>query len=299
MNELQLFSLLFLGGVLVDLILFKHSGDYAIWLMRKLKFGWANSPFLKFKGNTPISKFLMNNCGEAPIGTAEAVKIEFTPEQQEYMNKVINTRVAEVKSKTDSFKTEYEQLKQFKTEFEKSQEQKTHEELVKQKKFEEIENNYKKKFSEYEGQINTFKTQLDEKDIAYALTSEVSKNNGFIEESIALLKGMTVKDKDGNIVMRSKDSIGNDTHISLEDGVKKFYEQRPHLLKASFKQGGGTGAGDNGGTSANGQARGALDGDLNYLNAQLVKARGTGDGKTVSEITTKIKAAMRAKGVSI
>ena len=299
MNELQLFAGLFLCGVLADIILYKHSGDFAIWMMRKFKFGWANSPFITFTGNTPISRMLMNNCGENATTSSTEHKIDFTPEQQKFVDALIDSRVKEIKSKTDSFKSEYEQLKQFKTEFEKTQEQKTHEELLKQKKFEEIEGNYKKKFSEYEESIKERDAKIERMTKDYALTNEISRANGFVEESLALLRDQAIVDKDGNVVMRTKDSIGNEVNIPLSEGLKKFYEQRPHLLKAQFKQGGGTGAGDNSGSSTNGNAGGALDGDLNYLNAQLVKARGSGDGKRVSEITSKIKSAMKARGVSV
>jgi len=40
--------------------------------------------------------------------------------------------------------------------------------------------------------------------------------------------------------MKGKDQVGNEIAITLTEGVKKFLEERPHLVKASQGSGGGT-----------------------------------------------------------
>ncbi len=112
-----------------------------------------------------------------------------------------------------------------------------------------------------------------------------------------MLKGQVVIDSTGNMVMKGKDANGLDVNLPLADGVKKFYDQRPHLVKSTAKAGGGTGSGNTDttitGTGGTGQVT-----DLNYLNAQLIKATGTGDQKRVAEIRTQMKSVLRSKGVA-
>ena len=293
MNDLTLFTALFIGGVILDLILVKHSGDFAMFLMRKFNFGWMkDKQYTNVKHSSLLGRMLWNMAGETTTSGTETKTIEFTPEQQKAVDHVVQERIARERAKFG----DYDELKKFKTEYETQQSQKAQEELIKAKKFEEAENTYKTKINEY-GQIVSKKDmEIQDLKIGHALTNEISKNNGYIEESIALLKGNAILDANGNVKVKGKDANGIDIEMPLQDGVKKFLEQRPHLVKSSHKNGGGTGAGDAGGTGA-GQGGSGQTGDLNSLNAELVEASRGNDLKKVSEVKQKIRNLMNAKGV--
>lgn len=277
MSELQLMGIFFILGVIGHLFLRCSSNIYSLILT-----GHWHSYMTLPKGKTGF----FNNKGEASTET----KIEFNADQQKYVDSIVQERIARERSKFG----DYEELKKFKTEYEKQQDAKNQEELIKQKKYEEAENTYKTKLNEY-GQIVSKKDQeiIDLKK-EYHLTTEISKHGGFIEESIALLKGNTILDAQGNVKMKTKDANGMDVELPLSDGLKKFYEQRPHLVKSTFKPGAGTGANDGGGTGA-GAGSGQAE-DLNSLNAQLSDAMKARDNKKVSEIKNKITLAMHSKG---
>lgn len=277
MSELQLFSILFVGGVIGHLFLRCSANIYSLILT-----GHWHSYMTLPKGQTGF----LNNKGEA----ATENKVEFTAEQQKALDAVVQERLARERAKY----SDYEDLRKFKSEYEKSQEQKNQQELENAKKYEEAKKGYETKINEY-GQIVSKKDQeIIDLRKTYELSSEISKHGGFIEESIALLKNNTILDANGQVKIKTKDANGMDVELPLTDGIKKFYEQRPHLVKSTFKSGAGTGANDGGGTGA-GAGSGQAE-DLNSLNAELVQAmRGT-DLKRISDIKTKIKAAMLAKG---
>lgn len=278
MSELQLMGILFIGGVLGHLFLRCSSNIYSLILT-----GHWHSYMTLPGGKTGF----LNNKGEA----ATEDKVSFDEKQQKAIDAIVQERIARERSKF----SDYEDLRKFKTEYEKQQDAKAQEELVKQKKYEEAENTYKTKLNEY-GQIVSKKDQeiIDLKK-EYHLTNEISKHGGFIEESIALLKGSTVLDQQGNVKIKTKDANGMDVEMPLSDGLKKFYEQKPHLVKSTYKPGAGTGANDSGGAGAGNAGSGHAE-DLNSLNAQLADAMRGRDGKKVSEIKNKITLAMAAKG---
>lgn len=275
MSNLELISVLTVGGVLGHLLAMNISNVLSLVLTGK----WHNY----------ASMNLLNNRGEA---STEQKPIEIPAELQPVVDKVVQARIAREREKY----ADYDDLRKFKTEYEKSQEAKTQEELLKQKKYEEAENMYKGKINEFSSKLTAKEQEIQNLRIDHALTNEISRANGFVEESVALLKGQVAVDANGNLSIKSKDANGLDINLPLSEGIKKFYEQRPHLVKANHKPGAGTGAGDNG-NSANVST--VMDSDLNYLNAQLVKARGTGDGAKVRDLTTKIKNVMKSKGVSV
>lgn len=291
MEQLTIFSLLFIAGVLTHLIFFHHSGDIAMFLMRKFKFGWMkDKQFSNVKFSSPLGRMLWNMAGEGT--TTDAKPVEFTPDQQKALDHIVQERLARDRQKF----SDYDELKKFKTEYEQQQSQKAQEELIKQKKFEEAENTYKTKLNEY-GQVLSKKDQeIQDLKIGHALTNEISKNNGYIEESIALLKGQTILDANGNVKVKGKDANGIDIEMPLMDGVKKFLEQRPHLVKANLKSGAGTGSG-NATDLGSGSSGGGQTGDLNSLNAELMQASRGNDLKKVSEIKQKIRNVMNIKGV--
>lgn len=238
------------------------------------------------KWHSHISSPMFNNKGE----TATADDVKFDDKQQKAVDAIVQERLARERSKFG----DYEDLKKFKSEHEKALEQKSQEELVKAKKYEEAENTYKNKINEYNGIVTKKDQEIIDLKKEYHLSNEISKNNGYIEESIALLKNQTILDANGNVKIKGKDANGIDVEMPLSEGVKKFYEQRPHLMKSTHKAGAGTGAVDGGG--AGGGAGSGQGEDLNSLNAQLLAASKGTDLKKISEIKQKIKTTMAEKG---
>lgn len=236
-----------------------------------------------------VNRILFNQRGEVDAGVKEVPGL--TQEQQTHFDKVLQSRVARERDRFG----DYEDLKKFKTEFETKESQKQQDELIKQKKFEEAENTYKTKINEY-GQIVSKKdSEIQDLKISHALSNEVNANNGYVEESIALLKGNVVMDAAGNIKVKGKDTNGIDVEMSLTDGVKKFLEQKPHLVKSTHTSGAGTGAGNGSGAGAGaGSGQGE---DLNSLNAQLAQAMKGTDLKLRSELRGKISKAMSARNI--
>lgn len=277
MNELQLALFLLVGGFSGHYLL-RRSGDVGIWLMRTFKFGWANNPKYTF----------LNNRGEAPTGAAP---VEIPKEFQPVVDTIVQTRLAREREKY----SDYEELRKFRDEHNRGLEQQKQKELESQKNYEEAKKGYESKIGEYSQKLSAKDQEIQNLKIDYALTGEVSRQNGFIEESIALLKNSVTVGTNGELTIKGKDANGIDITMPLADGVKKFYEQRPHLLRSTHKAGAGTGAGDGAGTGV-GAGSGQVE-DLNSLNAQLVQASSARDFKKMGEIRQKINTVMIAKGI--
>lgn len=268
MNDLQVGITLFSLGVIGHLLLTTTRN----WISLILTGNWH-------------SIHSLGNRGEA------ITEVKFDEAQQKAVDTIVQERLARERAKFG----DYEDLKKFKTEFEKQQESKNHEELIKQKKFEEAENGYKNKINEYNGVLSKKDQEIRDLKIGYELTNEVSKNNGYVEESIALLRNNVILDASGVVKVKGRDANGMEVEMPLQDGVKKFLEQRPHLVKSTHKAGAGTGAGD-GASSGNSQSGSGQTGDLNSLNAELIEASKGTDIKKISEIKQKIKSLMASKG---
>jgi hypothetical protein len=104
------------------------------------------------------------------------------------------------------------------------------------------------------------------------------------------LKSQAVLDKEGNIRIKGRDANGIEVFDSVEEGIKKFLTSRPHLIKATNKNGGGTGAGNPSNLNVGGD-------DLNSLNAELLKAQANRDMKLQKELTVKLRAKLAEQGV--
>lgn len=278
MNDLLILTTLLSLGLCGSLLFFR-SGDIGIWLMRTFKFGWANNPLYHFSGWANG----LGVRGEGETTTADPVK--FTPEQQKAVDHIIQERLVREKQKYG----DYEDLKKFKTEFEKTQDQKAQEELVRQKKYEESEAVYKKQLGEVQNVVAAKDGEIRNLKINHVLSNEIAKSNGYIEESVALLLRDADLDKSGNVIIKGKDANGLDVLLSAGDGVKRFLETRPHLVKSTHQKGGGSGSGDNG-SGAGGSAGSGKGEDHVTLNADLKRAIDVGDRKKANEIKTKLNA---------
>lgn len=262
MNHLQIAVVLFLTGIAGHLVM-RKSMDI---------------------GNA-IRSLFANQRGEG-----EAGELKFTPEQQAHIDKLIGAKAADYHAKLTPLQAQLNDLSKFKSEYEKSQEVKNQEDLVKQKKYEEAEGNYKKQINEFSGKLSAKDQEIQDLRINHSLTNEISKQGGFTEESLAMIRRDATIDAAGNIVIKSKDANGADITVPVADGVKKLLTERPHLVRSTFKGGGGTGAGGTetgaGGTGAGGEE------SLEVLNAKYAEALKGTDLKLRSELKGKISAAL-------
>jgi hypothetical protein len=233
-------------------------------------------------------KALLDIRGEVEVKENPAPEIKFTPEQQKVVDHVVETRLARERSKF----ADYEELSKFKQEQLQKQDKHQQEELEKSKKYEEA-----KKL--YESQINQTKELVSKKDqeiqdlrINHALINEINKQNGYSEETLALVKQSAVLDSTGNIAMKGKDANGIDVQLPISEGVKRFLEARPYLIKSTHK----AGAGSSGATPTPQMAENA---SLSDLTTQYSEALTRRDYAKVKELTTKMKSQLQTKGVTL
>lgn len=215
------------------------------------------------------------------------VEIKFTPDQQKAVDHIVEARLARERAA----KADYEDLRRFKEESLKQQDAKAQRELEEQKKYEEAKKGY-------EGQVNQHKEIISKKDqeiidlkITHALTGEVSNQNGYIEETLALMRSSAVL-VDGKTYIKTKDANGIDVQLPVGEGVKRFLESKPHLVKSNFKS--GAGATGSGATGNQAPAE-----DLNTLSKQLSEAMTRGDQKTMNDLNKKIRTQLSVRGVAL
>ena len=189
---------------------------------------------------------------------------------------------------------DYDDLRKFKTEHEKELEAAGQKELEAKKEYEKLKEGWTKKEQEYQGLIGKKDSEITDMKVGSALMSEIVKQNAYAEETMALIKSQAVFDKENNIRIKGRDANGLEVMDSVEEGIKKFLIQRPHLVRVVKKDGGGTGAGGTG-TSATGTEAG----DLNSLNAELIAAQNRRDQKAVGEIKVKMRAALASQRTTL
>lgn len=237
-------------------------------------------------------KFGLNNKGEVNPepkdgNSPSSGEVKFTPEQQKFVDKLIDSKYKEFKTKFG----DYDHLKQKVSEYESKEAELKQKDLEESKKYDEAKKTYEGKFSEYQKVIQDKERLIQDMQINHALSNEVNKQGGYIEETIALLKQNAIL-KDGVMRIKSKDSSGFDVELPVEEGIKKFLESRPYLVRASFKPGSGAQPptpNNNGGNQT----------DLNSLNQDLKSAMDRGDTKKTSEIKNRIKEVLLTKGVRV
>jgi len=202
---------------------------------------------------------------------------------QEEVDRIVGDRLARTKNQFG----DYEELKKFKEEHAKEQDKLKQDELVRQKKYEEAEGTYKKAISERDAMLAAKDAKITDMTVTQAIAAEAARQNGFVDETIALVKGITVINKDGIVTLKSKDTNGIEREVSVEEGLKGFYAQRPHLVKASGTGGGGTPpAGGAGGGNGSGV-------DLATLNNQYYQAMQSGNRKLAAELKVKMAPLMK------
>jgi hypothetical protein len=246
-------------------------------------------PVSLFLGGVLMHRVMYGILGIGNKGEAEVTpppEIKFTPEQQKVVDHVVETRLARERAKY----ADYEDLSRFRQEHLQKQDKAAQEELEKSKKYEES-----KKI--YETQINQTKELVGKKDaeiqdlrISHSLINEINKQNGYAEETLALVKNTAVLDANGNVLIKSRDANGIEVQLPVGEGIKRFLESRPYLIKSTHK----AGAGSSSGTPPP-SANEAIN--LNELNMQYAEAMNRRDWKKVQELTAKIRGQLQAKGV--
>jgi len=200
---------------------------------------------------------------------------------QDKVDAIVQDRLARERAKYP----DYDTLVKFKTDYEKTLDAKTQKELEDKKEYEKAKEGWQKKDQDQLGLIAKKDLEITDMKVGSALMNEIMKQNAYPDETMALLKGQAVFDKEGNIRIKGRDANGLEIMDSIEEGLKKFLTQRPHLVKVQQKAGGGTGAGGTGGAGAGAGAE-----DLNSLNAELQQAQQRGDTKKINELKVKIRA---------
>lgn len=252
-----------------------------------------NHEVVQFHWFNFINRFRLNNRGETDpnAGKGGDKGVTFSDEQQAFMNKVIDQKYASWKKEETTKYHDYDDLVKFKQENQKAQDAKAQQELENAKKYDEAKKGYETKITELSQALSKKDQAIADLNISHTLTNEIVRQNGYTEETLALVRGNAVLNADGNIIIKSKDANGVDISVSVTEGVKKVLEARPYLVKSTHKQGAGTGAG---GGETGGAGRGAGQGanDLMTLNSQLQDAIRNGDYTEKTRLTKEIKSAM-------
>lgn len=223
-------------------------------------------------------------------GGGEGGEVKFSAEQQKAVDRIVATRLARQKEQF----ADYDNLRQFKDEHEKGLEAQKQKDLETSKKYDEAKAGYETKIKGLSEALVGKDRTIETMTIDFNLTNEISKQNGYLEESLALLRGTALL-KEGKIYIKGKDSNGLDTELPVEEGVKRFLTSRPHLVKASVKGGGGTPPSGNGGGRGDGNGSAGAEGDLTSLNLELQGAMQRGDRKKTAEIKNRIIEILKAK----
>ena len=264
----------FLWGVLLHLLM-RRSGEVGIWLFRRHKGGF----YLNCRGEAPTGD---PPAGDSPKGGEKTLT-------QKEVDFIVESRIKREREKY----VDYDDLKKFKSESEKQQDLKTQKELEDQKKYDEAKKGYETQIGQHREIITKKDQEIVDLKISNALVNEITNQNGYTEETVALLRGATILDAQGNILIKGKDANGIENTQPISEGVKKFLEARPYLVKSTHRPGGGTPPG-----TPPPPGEGAAQ-DHNALNKSYAEAITRGDFKAAKEFKTKLNQILAAKGVSV
>lgn len=233
-------------------------------------------------------RLLCNN--QRGEGDASGDTVTFDAKQQAHIDKLIAAKAADYHSKLTPLQQQLTDLNKFKTEYEKSQETKTLAEQEKAKEYDLAKKGYETKISDLSSKLTEREQAIQDRDIRYELINEISRQGGFTEETLAMVRSNTIIDATGKVVIKTKDANGVDITLPVADGIKKLLTDRPHLVKASFKPGSGSGGGQGDGGSGGSGGNGGEE-SLEVLNAKYAEALKGTDLKLRSELRAKVQAA--------
>ncbi len=233
----------------------------------------------------------IGNKGEAGTDTQDQPKT--TPlakpvTTQEQFDAMVQDRLNRERSKY----SDYEDLKKFHAEQLQKQDKHAQEELEKSKKYEEAKKVYETQINQHKELVSKKDAEINDLRINHALINEINKQNGYSEETLALIKNTAVLDANGNVTIKGKDANGIETQLPISEGIKRFLESRPYLVKSTHR----AGAGSAGATAT--QTTATDNFNLSELTSQLSDALNRRDGKKISELNAKIRGQLQAKGVT-
>lgn len=232
-----------------------------------------------------------NRRGDAATDTKAAdTQIKFDADQQKQVDHIVEARLKREREKY----SDYEDLRKFKTEYEKQQDAKTQKELEDQKKYEDAKKNYETQINQHKELVGKKDGEIVDLKISHSLMNEINKQNGYAEETLALLKSSAALTQEGVVLIKGKDANGIDTQVPVAEGVKRFLEARPYLVKSTHKAGGGTPPGTPPSDGGAGQAL-----DHNALNKAYMDAINRGDMKKAKEVKQQLNSILTSKGVSV
>jgi hypothetical protein len=227
--------------------------------------------------------------GKEKEGDGAAGDTKFTPEQQKVIDHVVETRLARERAKY----ADHDELLNFKKEVLQKQDKHAQEELEKAKKYDEAKKGFETQINQHKELVSKKDAEIGDLKVSHALINEINKQNGYAEETLAMIKQTAVLDANGNVTIKAKDSNGIDIQLPIAEGIKKFLEARPYLVKSTHRAGAGSGAGTQQQAANNDQI------SLNELNEEYAKAMNARDWKKVQEITQKIRGQLKTKGVNV
>jgi hypothetical protein len=205
---------------------------------------------------------------------------------QEQINVIVQDRLSREREKF----SDYEDLKKFRTEHEKKLDETKQKELEAAKQYEELKKGWDEKENKYKSALSDKDTAIKGLKIDHSLSREIATQNAY-PEVLDVLKNQVFIGDDGAAYMKGRDQVGNEINISLTDGVKKFLEARPHLVKGNTGAGGGTAAAAAAGAAGAGET-------LEELNEALVQAKASGNVVEAKKVSEKIKTFFVKKGIS-
>lgn len=207
--------------------------------------------------------------------------------EKTFTQKQLNDLIAIEKGRFQEKYGDYEDLKKFKQEHERKLEQQKQQDLEAQQKYDELKKGWQQKEENYNKALQEKEQKISDLNISYQLNSVLSKLNAY-PEAAAAVKGSIQIDDNGQPKMSGKDSVGNETLVDLEEGVKNFLKDRPYLVRGANRSGSDTPPSGGGGT---GQGQDTLD-DLNRrLQTETSPAKR-------KELTAKIREVMSSRGIN-
>ncbi len=207
---------------------------------------------------------------ELPVAEVKTDVKMLTPEQ---VNHIVEERLNRERSKY----ADYDDLKKFRSEHDKQADELKQKELESRAEYDKLKESWISKENEYKTLIGNKEHEIASMMVDNALTNEVMKNNAY-GDAVQLIRASTVI-KDGKVFVKGKDTNGFDTELPVDEGVKKFLESKPYLLKSTARAGSGTAG-----------AAPSVMGSGEDLADQLMKARSVGDFTKANEIKKAIRA---------
>jgi hypothetical protein len=209
---------------------------------------------------------------------------------QQEIDNIVKTRIAREREKF----ADYDELRKFKDDHTRQTEAQKQKDLEEQRKYNEVLAERDKRLAEAQRVIQEKDNNIKTMRVRHSLISELNAQNAYADDAVELISGSAILRDDGTIAIKGRDSNGIETEFALQEGIKRFLQTKPHLVRAG--QGGGSGTGGNAGSGT--PPLGGSGEDLMTLNRSLSDAMVRGDRKAINEIKGKINQHMANKGIS-